>query len=457
MSQIVRQESPLNTEPRTKELASSFITPNELIFIRNHDSVIHADTPSSSEAGWSISISVDQDESLQALNLSQQSLSLESLKKDRQLIEVVATLECAGNRRAELASSHQPAEGIQWGNAVIANVIWGGASLRSVLLAAGLPDPFQHHSDLTSLEPSSEASLSDSAEWARSLHLHLYSAQESTESDDSTHKEYFAASIPLTTAMHPNQHCLLAYQYNHAPLTQRHGAPLRAIIPGHVGARWVKWLNGLKISTRENDSPPMRQDYKLLVPSHAQANTQAEEKKYSNKASHDPEFRKQQLHQERPLQRLEASCSITQPWQDGQSLRVSAEGTIEVKGYAVGQDGSPATHVYVAMVPDPDGQEKSTEDLLTSLPAGLEWKQAEIHTQGSTQRRLSGAEASSKWSWAWTLWHLTPPAPTSDGKWALIVRCVTASGVQQQKISDWNLRGFHNRSWSVVRNLSVQA
>ncbi|TKY86028.1 hypothetical protein EX895_004853 [Sporisorium graminicola] len=455
MSQIVRQESPLNTEPFTEELASSFITPSELIFNRNHDSVIHADTPSSSGPAWTIGLSLDPDESFKSLNVSQQSLLLESLKKHHELVEVVATLECAGNRRAEFAASHQPAEGIQWGNAVIANVIWGGASLRSVLLAAGVPDPFQHQPDQKSLEPSAKASLLDSAEWARPLHLHLYSAQESTESDDPTRKEFFAASIPLTTAMHPNQHCLLAYQYNRAPLTQRHGSPLRAVIPGHVGARWVKWLNGLKISTHENDSPPMRQDYKLLVPSHAQGkDAQAEERAYSKKASNDSEFRKQQLGKERPLQRLEASCSITQPWKEGQTLQVNAEGKIEVKGYAVGQDGSPATHVYVVVLPEHDGEDISTEDLLTSLPADLDWKEAKIQTQGSIQGRL--VEAESRWSWAWTLWQLDLPAPPSGKKWALIARCVTASGVQQQRVSDWNLRGFHNRSWSVMRNLSVQ-
>ncbi|EST05915.1 Oxidoreductase, molybdopterin-binding domain protein [Kalmanozyma brasiliensis GHG001] len=449
MSQLVRQESPLNTEPYSKELATSFVTPNDLVFNRNHDSVIKADAPESNDTNWSIGISIEDDERLKDLHLSSQSLPLDSLKKEHDLVEVTATLECAGNRRAELASSHQPAEGIQWGNAVIANVVWGGASLRSVLLRAGVPDPFSHHSDLTQLEPSAEASLSDCAEWARPLHLHLFSAQESTESDDPTRKEYFAASIPLPTALHPNQHCLLAYEYNGTPLTQRHGAPLRAVIPGHVGARWVKWLNGVRVSARENESPPMRQDYKLLVPSGAEDG----EKELKEKAKDGSEFRKEELRKERPLQRLEASCSITMPWKDGQTIEVGEKGMVEVKGYAVGQDGSPATQVFVAIVPEAE-EEKSSEDVLASLAADLEWKQAAIRTQdGQSDQR----KADSKWSWAWTLWQLDLPVPPSDKKWALIARCVTASGVEQEKISQWNLRGFHNRSWSVVRNLSIKS
>ncbi|KAJ9478840.1 hypothetical protein PHBOTO_002329 [Pseudozyma hubeiensis] len=441
---LMRQQSPLNTEPNSKELASSYITPNELIFNRNHDSVVATDAPNSSGSGWKLGISVEQDETLKALHVSQPSLPLELLKKDYELIEVTATLECAGNRRAELSTSHQPAEGIQWGNAVIANVVWGGASLRSVLLAAGIPDPFSHHSKLSTLQPSADASLRDSEPWARPLHLHLFSAQESSESDDPTRTEYFAASIPLVTAMHPNQHCLLAYKYNGAPLTQRNGAPLRAVIPGHVGARWVKWLNALKISTSENDSPPMRQDYKLLTP-----DAQADEKEFADKAGKDAEFRKERLKKEKALQRLEASCSITQPGQGEQVVPAGKDGLVEVKGYAVGQDGSPASHVYVALVPDGDG---TTDELLTSLTSNVEWKQAQLIDQDA-----SADVASSTWSWAWTLWHVQMPVPESGRKWALVARCVTASGVEQEKISEWNLRGFCNRSWSVVRNLSVQS
>jgi sulfite oxidase len=44
---------------------------------------------------------------------------------------------------------------------------------------------------------------------------------------------------------------LLAWDMNGAPLPADHGAPLRAIVPGHVGVRNVKWVKELHASDVE--------------------------------------------------------------------------------------------------------------------------------------------------------------------------------------------------------------
>ena len=50
-------------------------------------------------------------------------------------------------------------------------------------------------------------------------------------------------------------------------LCRDHGYPLRAIVPGYVGARNVKWLNQIEASDVESWSHWQRKDYKGFSPS----------------------------------------------------------------------------------------------------------------------------------------------------------------------------------------------
>jgi DMSO/TMAO reductase YedYZ molybdopterin-dependent catalytic subunit len=56
----------------------------------------------------------------------------------------------------------------------------------------------------------------------------------------------YTDTIPLEKAMEPTT--LLAYQMNGVPLPDRHGYPLRAIVPGYFGEKNVKWLTRIEVT-----------------------------------------------------------------------------------------------------------------------------------------------------------------------------------------------------------------
>ena len=63
----------------------------------------------------------------------------------------------------------------------------------------------------------------------------------------------YGSSITIEKAMDPRGDVILAYEMNGEPIPRDHGFPIRAVVPGVVGARNVKWL-GMKLlsSVRSN-------------------------------------------------------------------------------------------------------------------------------------------------------------------------------------------------------------
>lgn len=182
------------------------VTPVPLFFVRNNSVSVDVDAD-----GWQLV--VEGDAVSDRVELSYDAI--------RQLPSraFISYLECAGNHRAMFDRVQgRPAEGTQWGTGGVGNGEWTGVALRDVLELAGIRD------DAVSV-------------------LLIGLDQESLE-------DGFRRALPVEKAMHPDT--LLAYALNGEPLTRDHGFPLRAVIPGWVGASNIKWLGRIVVSSEQH-------------------------------------------------------------------------------------------------------------------------------------------------------------------------------------------------------------
>uniref|UniRef100_A0A8D8G340 sulfite oxidase n=1 Tax=Culex pipiens TaxID=7175 RepID=A0A8D8G340_CULPI len=215
-------ERPFNAEPPPSMLVDSFLTPNELFYVRNHLPVPEVDIKE-----YELDVEVE-------LNGKSKSFKYEDLKKFPK-VTVTAAIMCGGNRRGEMMEV-KPIKGLPWGPAAVGNAQWSGVRLVDVLKAMGVESDEVSHVQFEGLDT------------------------------DPTHTPY-GASIPLSKAMDPRGDVILAYEMNGQPLNRDHGYPVRVIVPGVVGSRNVKWLGRIIVSKQESGSHWQQNDYKSFSPS----------------------------------------------------------------------------------------------------------------------------------------------------------------------------------------------
>jgi len=198
---IVHGTDPFNAETEPAALAEGAITATEAFYVRNHGAV--------PEAGeWRLRVQGAVERPLD--------LSLATLREALPEYTVTATLQCAGNRRAGLMAIRDIPGEAPWGPGATGTATWTGARLADVLALA---------------RPSGEA-----------VHVGFEGADLSPEARP---PQRFGGSIPLDKARRPE--VLLAWAMNGEPLQPVHGAPLRVVVPGYIGARSIKWLDRIEL------------------------------------------------------------------------------------------------------------------------------------------------------------------------------------------------------------------
>ncbi|URE32101.1 Mo-co oxidoreductase dimerization domain [Musa troglodytarum] len=225
----VNSKEPFNAEPHRAALLS-YITPIDFFYKRNHGPIPVVDDIER----YNVSIG----------GLVEKPLEI-SMFEIRRLpkYNVVATLQCAGNRRTEMSKA-RTVKGVGWDVSAIGNAIWGGAKLADVLELVGI----SKHSSFSALG---------------GKHVEFVSIDKCKEENGGPYK----ASISLRQAANPEADVLLAYEMNGEILNRDHGYPLRVIVPGVIGARSVKWLDHINIIEEECQGFFMQKDYKMFPPS----------------------------------------------------------------------------------------------------------------------------------------------------------------------------------------------
>lgn len=352
---ITRSELPLNVEPPLKLLNQDYVTPKDLFFVRNH-----APIPDIEATDYRLSVT--------GMVRRQLQLSLDDIAKNFSRSTVTATLQCAGNRRDELAVVAPIPGELPWSAEAIGNTVWSGVALREVLAEAG---------------PAPEAS-----------HVSFIGLDQVVKGDRSFG---FGGSIPIEKAT--STEVLLAYEMNGEPLPPEHGAPLRVVVPGYIGARSVKWLSNIALQAEPSSNYYQAHSYKVFPP-HVQADT--------------VDWTEGLM-----LGELSVNAVICRP----ASGDTASAGSLLVEGYATAGGGRSVRRV----------------DLTTN--GGKTWTTAD----------LAGADN----PWAWRQWnaHLD----LGPGRHQIAVRAWdSAANTQPENIETiWNFKGYMNNSWHKVEIVCV--
>ncbi|OMP84813.1 Sulfite oxidase, mitochondrial [Diplodia seriata] len=222
-------EFPYNGEPPRDRLVSTPLTPNRDFFVRNHGGI--------PEIGASThTLDID------GLVRAPQRLTLADLQNEAIFprASLTATLQCSGTRRIEQIAEY-PGDGDElinapWGEGAIGTARWTGVSLKKVIKYCG--------------------GLVDKSPGDDDYHVEFFGADTYFKKGEAFN---YVVSVPWRKVR--AHEVLLAWEMNGVPLPAIHGAPLRVVVAGYIGARSVKWLYRARVIKGPSEAPVQKKEY----------------------------------------------------------------------------------------------------------------------------------------------------------------------------------------------------
>jgi sulfite oxidase len=345
---IVHETDPYNAEPACAALAGRMLTPLDSFYARNHGPV-----PLIDPEEWRLAVDGLVEHDLE--------LSLDDLRRRFTSLTLTATLQCAGNRRSGLLKVRDIPGEHPWGSGATSTAAWTGARLADVLRAAG---------------PREQAA-----------HVAFAAPDISADADP---PQPYGGSITLQKALAGE--VLLAWAMNGQPIPAVHGAPVRVVVPGYIGARSVKWVERITVAAVPSGNYFQACAYRLL-PAEADPRTAGPGDGL-------------------PLAAIAVNADILRP-DEGAIL---GSGSVHVTGYAFAGDDRGIARVDI------------------SVDGGRSWRQADL-----------GEDAG---PWAWRVWHTV--IDVAPGETEIIARAWDTSAAAQPEspVHLWNPKGYVNNSWA---------
>lgn len=370
---------PFNVEaPLSALFDEGFLTSPELFYVRNHGYVPHVTDEEIPEWEFSVEGLVDKP----------MTITLRQLMTEYGQITCPVTLVCAGNRRKE-QNVVRKSKGFSWGAAGLSTALFTGVMLSDVIKRA---------------KPTKKAK---------------YVCMEGA---DKLPNGYYGTSVKLNWLMDPNRGMMLSYKMNGEMLRPDHGKPLRAVIPGQIGGRSVKWLRKLIVTDTPSDNWYHIYDNRVL-PTMVSPEESAKEPKWW-------------MDERYAIYDLSPNSVICYPAHDEKLSLADGAQRYRTRGYAYSGGGRRVTRVEV------------------SLDKGTSWRLADIDYPEDRYRDvdtvLFGGRLDMQWRetcFCWCQWSLEVTVAELKNVKDILVRAMDESMNMQPRDMYWSVLGMMNNPW----------